>query len=101
MHGVDAMQNYFQTLYSNVSHCEFEFQEEFIVQNSAVICWTMHYRHPTLNHGKTISVSGNSQLKFDAQGIYWQRDFVDMGAMLYEHVPLLGSIIRYLKRRMQ
>lgn len=99
--GVDAMQHYFAELYSNIIDCEFEFHDEYFANDTAIICWTMHYRHPHLRGGKTITVSGNSQLRFDSNGIYWQRDFVDMGAMLYEHIPLLGSLIRLIKRRVQ
>lgn len=99
--GIDALHDYFRELYSNISACEFEFHEEFFAANTAVIFWTMHYRHPRLRGGKTITVSGNSQLRFDTNGIYWQRDFVDMGAMLYEHIPLLGNLIRLIKRRVQ
>ena len=32
--------------------------------------------------------------------VYRHRDYFDAGALLYEHVPLLGRVIRWLKRRM-
>jgi hypothetical protein len=32
--------------------------------------------------------------------IYYHRDYFDMGAMLYEHLPLLGRIIQRLKHRL-
>ncbi len=61
----------------------------------------MTYSHPKLRAGEKIQVMGNSLLRFDQNRVYFHRDYVDMGAMLYEHVPLLGAAIRYLKRRMQ
>lgn len=98
--GITAMQQYFAGLYSNLNRCEFEFQHEIVQGDEAVLFWCMTYSHPKLRGGENIQVMGNSLLRFDQHGVYFHRDYVDMGAMLYEHVPLLGSAIRYLKRRM-
>ena len=32
--------------------------------------------------------------------VYRHRDYFDAGALLYEHLPLLGSVIAWLKRRL-
>lgn len=101
LHGTTQLLGYFRELYSNVEHCQFSFEHEIIQDEQAVLFWSMSYRHPRLNQGKTISVQGNSLLRFDADGVYFHRDYIDMGAMLYEYIPLLGAVIRWLKRRMQ
>lgn len=101
LHGTEQMLEYFRELYSNVEECEFNFEKEFIQGEEAVLFWTMQYRHHRLNKGRVISVQGNSLLRFNAAGVYYHRDYIDMGAMLYEHIPLLGGLIRYLKRRLQ
>ncbi|WHI49643.1 hypothetical protein P3339_14310 [Microbulbifer sp. MLAF003] len=32
--------------------------------------------------------------------VFYHEDFYDMGAMVYEQVPLLGSLIRKIKSRL-
>ena len=48
--------------------------------------------------GEVVATGPGSKSE-DGKVIY-QRDFLDVGAMIYEHVPLLGKVIRYLKQRM-
>jgi hypothetical protein len=47
-----------------------------------------------------VVVPGMTYLRF-ADRISYQRDHFDAGALVYEHVPLLGWLIRLLKRRLQ
>jgi hypothetical protein len=44
-------------------------------------------------------VRGVTLIRFTDR-IYYHEDFFDLGAMLYQHVPVLGSVIRYLNNRM-
>ena len=61
--------------------------------------WVMSYRHPRLAGGKVIRVSGCSHLLWRDK-VYRHRDYFDAGALLYEHLPVLGRVIAWLKRRM-
>ena len=58
----------------------------------------MHFRHPKLG-SKLIDVRGVSHLKWTDK-IDFHEDFYDMGAMLYEQVPLIGSVTQWLKQRL-
>ena len=60
---------------------------------------TMHFRHPRLRGGAPISVDGCSHLLWRDK-VYQHRDYFDAGAMLYEHLPLMGGVIAWLKRRL-
>ncbi len=97
--GLDNLQEYFQNVYSNVTFCEFEFIDEWVAEDSAMLTWKMRYAHKLLKLGKTIEVDGASHLKFDTKVVY-HRDYLDGGAMLYEQIPLLGTAIRQIKKRM-
>ena len=56
---------------------------------------------PRLNRGQLISLEGCSLLRWNADGkVERHRDYFDAGALLYQHVPLLGSAIRWLQRRL-
>ncbi len=96
--GLDALQNYFSKLYENISFCQFEIEQTIVQQEQASIIWTMTFAHKKLKSGQSISVNGCSHLKF-AEKIYYHRDYLDMGQMIYEHLPLFGSAVKFIKKR--
>ncbi len=101
-HNISGLHHFLQycdSIYENVEHCQFEFHEEFIKSDSAMLTWTMEYIHPQLNKGKAIYVNGSSHIRFNDK-VFYHQDYVDGGALLYEHVPLLGRVIAFLKKRM-
>lgn len=109
MHQVLGLQNlrqYFSGLVQGLDECRFEFSD--ILEkpgidgdpNQAVLLWNMHYRHRKLRGGKLLSVAGSSHLRFGERVLY-HRDYFDAGAMLYEHIPLLGCAIRSIKKRLE
>jgi limonene-1,2-epoxide hydrolase len=99
VNGLDDFIAYFEQLYSNIISCEFDIKHTIHHDNEAAIYWQMSYQHPKLNHGELIIVSGNSHLKAQHNKITFHRDYLDAGAMLYEHIPLLGSAVRFIKKR--
>lgn len=101
MEGLDALQAYTRKLMGNVQECRFECEHWLCQGQEAVVQWTMHMRHASLRRGEPIALKGVSLLKLDAQGrICWHEDFYDLGAMVYEHVPLLGAAVRSVKHRL-
>lgn len=99
INGLEAMFEYFDNLYENVSFIHFDFEHEWINEERAMLTWTMSYKHPRLNAGKVISVQGASQLDFEQNKIIRHRDYFDGGALLYEHIPILKQVIHLLKKR--
>jgi len=99
INGIHELRRYFANLYSNVKHCKFDITDTFNVDNNAFIYWTMHYAHPKLASGNTISVKGHSKLIFDNDKIIKHRDYFNVGELLYKHIPLLGSIVKFIDKR--
>lgn len=97
--GLVALEDYMSAICQGLDYCQFEYLDELMGQNSAYIKWIMHFRHPKLGK-RLISVRGATHLNFDSK-ITYHEDLYDMGAMLYEHLPLLGPSTRWLKRRLQ
>ncbi len=97
--GLAALTGYFEHSMQGVTTCRFDIHAVDELNGEAYVRWTMHFSHPRLNRGAAIAVPGVSHLRL-AERITWHRDYFDLGAMLYEQLPLLGGLIRLLKSRL-
>tara|TARA_R110002049_G_scaffold10328_5_gene50931 strand:+ start:941 stop:1372 length:432 start_codon:yes stop_codon:yes gene_type:complete len=101
LEGREALARYFSAMYENVEHCHFTYHTRQLQGLQAFVTWTMTFMHPRLAGGQAVKVEGCSALTFAADGrVERHRDYFDAGAMLYEHLPLMGSAIRWLKKRL-
>jgi hypothetical protein len=99
--GLPAMHRYFAELYANVSHLHFDFYGfDETSPGNGYLRWTMSYAHPRLAKGRTIRVDGCSHLMWRGDKVFQHRDYFDAGALLYEHLPIIGTLIAWLKRRL-
>jgi hypothetical protein len=99
LQGLDELLNYFDELYTQVSHCQFVVEEVLEAENEAAIYWTMTFCHQKLNKKRPIKVQGHSHIKSQDDKVIFHRDYLDLGAMLYEQIPLLGRLITSIKNR--
>lgn len=99
--GRGALESYFSTMYENVEQCQFSYHTQQLQGQQAFVTWTMTFVHPRLAGGKAVKVEGCSALTFADDGrVQRHRDYFDAGALLYEQLPLMGSVIRWLKKRL-
>ena len=100
--GIEALQDYFKALYCNINDCHFTIHQAVVENNHAFLQWTMTFSHPKLQQGKPRTLEGCTQLTIDIeqQRIIYHRDFFDLGAMLYEGLPVLGRVIKHIKARL-
>jgi len=96
--GLVELEDYFTSMCSDLSDCRFEYLDELVTEDAAYIKWMMHFKHPKLGN-RLISVRGVSHLELGDR-IEFHEDFYDMGAMLYEQLPLLGNVTRWLRLRL-
>lgn len=97
--GFNNLVSYFDNLYANLLSCDFCIDEVIQSEDSAAIYWQMTYSHPKLNSGDKVTVSGHSHLKCKDNKIIYHRDYLDVGAMLYEHIPFVGKVVKAIKYR--
>lgn len=100
--GIEQLQRYFHHSLENVHYCRFVFLHELASPQQAYLGWQMQLSHPKLHHGKAISLPGVSHLTFNNAGnrILTHTDHYDMGAMLYEHLPVLGWLTSKVRQRL-
>ena len=98
--GLPNLHKYIVELCANLSTCRFDYLDEVVMDGTAYVKWDMTYAHPSIKGGKMLTLRGITQIEFDERGIYYHEDIYDMGAMLYEHIPVLGSGVRCVKHRL-
>lgn len=100
LQGRKPLMLYFASLFSNLESCSFKFHQTLMSDTDIFMSWTMFIEHPKLRNGAKIRVEGGSLLKTRNGQIYYHRDYFDMGAMLYENLPVLGLVVRKIKQRL-
>ncbi len=96
--GLKDLKEYYAGMYQNVISIRFEFHDVITEGDRQVGIWTMHLRAKNLNGGEEVSVKGSSHVLYkDGKAVY-HRDYFDMGAFIYEQLPLLKSVIHQVKK---
>ena len=98
--GLAALSDYFGRLLAATTACEFTINQMRFGATDGWATWTMNFRHPRLNRGEWIAVEGVSVMELKSNRIVFQRDYYDLGEMVYERVPLLGRLVRKLRERL-
>lgn len=98
LRGLVILEDYFTNLCNDLIDCRFEYLDQVESDNAAYLKWIMHFRHPRLGD-ELIDVRGVSHLRWSDK-IEFHEDFYDMGAMLYERLPVLGNVTRWLRLRL-
>ena len=64
------------------------------------LAWDFEFRFRSFRPHMTQCIHGSSLITFDAAGrVAVHRDYWDAAEELYEKLPLLGTVLRCLKRR--
>ena len=81
-------------------------QPRFVVTSSMTnagqcfLTWNFEFRLKRLDRATLQTIRGASHLKFTADGLIdFHRDYWDAAEELYEKLPVLGGLMRWLKRR--
>lgn len=96
--GVEKIYNIFEDMYIKFHSARFEVEECVSNQNISYIKWKFIYQMDKKSTQN--SFVGVSRVKFKDDGKVLEHiDFWDAGANVYEKIPFLASIIRFIKRK--
>jgi hypothetical protein len=100
--GIEELKKYYKHAYGNVKSIEFVFKNIIESGENYTCEWDMILRAKMLNFGKEISVRGLSLLTFDAETskVIKHHDYLDLGDMVYERVPVVSTLIKALKSQL-
>ena len=96
--GIPAIRAIFEHMYRTLDGPRFVVRERALQGAQCFLTWDFVFR--LKRGGAPITVRGASHLVLAADGrIAVHRDYWDVAEELYEKLPLLGALMRWLKRR--
>lgn len=97
--GVAAIQAIFRHMFDALDEPRFVITEALLERNHAFLVWDFHFRMKRFSRQRQ-SIHGSTHLRFAPDGrIALHRDYWDAAEELYEKLPLVGALMRWLKRR--
>ena len=96
--GVQAVRQVYEHMFASLVAPAFKVSDIVVEGDQAFMTWSFDFRLGT----KPYSVVGCTHFRLDAAGrIVLHRDYWDAAREVYEHVPLLGAVLRTLRRRLK
>ena len=90
--GVAAIQRIFAHMFRQVEEPRFIVSEQLADDHAAMLVWEFRY-------GRGQCIRGVSHLRFAADGrVAYHRDYWDAAEELYAKLPILGALLRRLRR---
>ena len=97
--GVPSIAAIFDHMFDTLQNPHFIVTEKLVQGQQAFLAWEFHFRLRRWRPGIDQCISGATLLSFDAQGLVSQhRDYWDTAEELYEKFPLLGALMRWLRK---
>jgi ketosteroid isomerase-like protein len=98
--GIAAIAHIFEHMFETLEQPRFVVSERIVQGQQCFLVWTFHFRFRRFDVAREQTVRGGTHLVFDAAGqVIVHRDYWDAAEELYEKLPLLGRLMRWLKRR--
>lgn len=97
--GLPAIQQVFRHMFEALDEPRFVVRDVIVQGDQCFLSWDFLFRFKRYREGLQ-TVHGGSQLQLDAIGlILHHRDYWDAAEELYEKLPLIGGLMRWLKKR--
>lgn len=99
--GVEAIRDYLLRTAERASGVKVEILRVLTDGSDAFLVWRMDITWSAFRKkGQTTRSHGMSQIRFDADGkVALHHDFWDSAGGFFEHLPVVGSLIRWIKGR--
>lgn len=101
--GIAAVARIFTHMFESLEAPRFVITQHVLQGKQAFVTWDFLFVMPRMNNGRTQIIRGATHFVFQEQAGLWRvalhRDYWDAAEELYEKLPLIGSILRWLKKR--
>lgn len=100
VHGLAEVQRIFGHMYTVLHEPRFVIVDRVASNGQCFLSWDFHFRFKSFRPEQAQRVHGSSHLKLDASGLVaYHRDYWDTAEEVYEKLPLLGGLMRWLKAK--
>jgi len=98
--GAEAIEHYFLETVKNAESVRATVHDVAVSDGDYYVRWTMEVRLAKFKRGQTLRSIGITHLRFDEEGrILIHQDYWDSTTGFFEHLPVLGGLIRATKSR--
>ena len=98
--GLAEIQRIFRHMYANLENPRFLISECIVQDTQCFLTWEFHFAFRRFKQGQAQCILGGSHLVLNPEGrITLHRDYWDAAEELYEKLPLIGSLMRWMKAR--
>lgn len=98
--GVPAIAHIFAHMFNRLDQPHFVVTEQLVQGAQCFMCWEFRFGFKGSRSAVPQVIMGATHLVFSEQGLVTlHRDYWDAAEELYEKLPILGSLMRWLKRR--
>ena len=98
--GVPAIQQIFEHMFVALDRPRFVVTNQVVQGTQCFLTWEFHFAFKRFHADQPQVILGASHLVFSPQGlITLHRDYWDAAEELYEKLPLVGGLMRWLKKR--
>jgi steroid Delta-isomerase len=99
--GVEEIRRIFEKMFKDLDDCSFRIADVAGDDAQAFMTWNFTFRVRRFRPDVVQTIHGASHLRFDPDGrVKYHRDYWDAAEELYAKLPVVGGLMRYLKRRM-
>jgi hypothetical protein len=96
--GAAEIEKYFLGTAANADEIRVEFEDVARSGNDYYLRWIMDVKFKKFHRGKTFRTVGITHARFNEEGlVILHQDYWDSTSGFFEHVPVLGAGIRYIK----
>lgn len=100
VHGLDAIRRIYSHMFETLESPRFIVRQRVGDEVDCFLVWDFRFRFRKWRRDSEHLVRGTSHLRLGADArIQWHRDYWDVAEEVYEKLPVLGSLMRSLKRR--
>ena len=100
VHGVKHIQRIFTHMYTALDKPRFIITSKIVEDNACFLVWDFKFYMKNYDKTKEQTIRGGSHLILNADGkIVSHRDYWDAAEELYEKLPVVGALMRWLKKR--
>ena len=98
--GLAAITKIFSHMFVALEQPRFVVCERVLQSNQCFLTWEFHFAFRNFQRGQPQVILGASHLVFSSTGLVeLHRDYWDAAEELYEKLPVIGGLMRWLKRR--